>query len=297
MRTQSVSVSLHGSPGTSEYQTAEWFYDLISSEVSYADGGAVSIYTDVYFSGLEREQIDMLLLARFPAGLTRRVRLPYATEAVNVTFHDIIAVIEVKEHTRENVDLTGNNARVLYRDGWKSASSQNTAQIHSVKQFIRNQLKWTPYVCNLLLFPNLLKADFPSTPHNYLASDSSFQDFLEKLCITRKLAVSRSQPAAIPFSCMPTDSAIDTERRHEELQALLGTGPRRHFQPPTPTRTQWLPLLALLLRPRRSRTVAATRLVDIPVVGFSKLISVFLTFVVGLFVLFAIAAVVIRSTR
>ena len=70
-----------------------------------------------------------------------------------------------QSHRRDKIDLSGTNARVLYRDGWKSASAQSAAQVYSVKQFISHQLSWSPYVCNLLLFPNLRKADLPSTPN------------------------------------------------------------------------------------------------------------------------------------
>ena len=66
MRTQGLSITLHGSPGTSEYQAAEWLRDLIRSAVLPTDIGTVAIYTDLYLSGFRREQIDILLSCAIP---------------------------------------------------------------------------------------------------------------------------------------------------------------------------------------------------------------------------------------
>src|SRR5882757_7153842 len=146
MNTGSFSISVYGSPGTTEYQAAIWLRDMIQRGTLPDDSGRVSIHTDVYFSGQKREQMDILLHAHFPSGFSRKVRLLYSSEPVDVTFLDIIAVIEVKAHSGEKVRFSSVNVEVLYRDNWKSASAQSNAQIHSVKQFIRHQLKWTPYV-------------------------------------------------------------------------------------------------------------------------------------------------------
>lgn len=268
MRTQGLSIALHGSPGTSEYQAAEWLRDLIRSAVLPTDTGTVAIYTDLYLSGFRREQIDILLHAQFPSGLKRRVRPPYASADIEISFLDIIAAIEVKSHKREKIDLTGTNARVLYRDGWKSASAQSAAQVYSVKQFISHQLSWSPYVCNLLLFPNLRRADLPSTPNNFLAADSTFQDFIEKLCTTRRMAISTAQPDLQRFSCTPAASTIATQRHHNELQVLLGARRpdfRSHVAPTIRSLTR-------LFAQHKSRPVRARRL-DLSLAGVTRLLS------------------------
>ncbi len=243
MNTEALSITIYGLPGTAEYQGAEWLRNTIRSAALPADHGTISIHTDLYFTGQKREQIDILLHVHFPDGFIRRVRPPGWPETVEVTFQDIIAVVEVKAHGRDKVDLLGTNARVLYRDGWKSASSQSNAQIHSVKQFIRHQLGWTPYVCNLLLFSNLVKADFPSQPNNYLASDSTCDDLLEKLCLSRRLNVSGTRSGKVPFYCTSTQVAAKIAERHGQLQELLGNYRNEvRYQPPPVRRWPSLPV-------------------------------------------------------
>jgi hypothetical protein len=46
--------------------------------------------------GFRRDQIDILMHAQFLSGLERRVRPLYASEAIDISFLDIIAAIEVK---------------------------------------------------------------------------------------------------------------------------------------------------------------------------------------------------------
>jgi hypothetical protein len=290
MRTQGLSITLHGSPGTSEYQAAEWLRDLIRSAVLPTDNGTVAIYSDLYLSGFRREQIDILLHAQFPSGLKRRVHPPYGSEAIDISLLDIIAAIEVKSHRRDKIDLGGTNARVLYRDRWKSASAQSAAQVYSVKQFISHQLSWSPYVCNLLLFPNLRKADLPSTPNNFLAADSTFQDFIEKLCPTRRMAISTARPDLQRFSCTPAASTSATQRHHHnELQVLLAARRpdfRSHVAPRIRSHTR-------LFAQHKSRPVRARRL-DLSLAGVTRLLSLLTCLVVLLLVLLGICARIVR---
>ncbi len=233
MNTEALSITVYGLPGTTEYKAAERLRDIIRRAALPRDSGTISIHTDVYFTGQKREQIDILLHAHFPSEFTRRIRLPGWSETAEVLFLDILAVIEVKAHGRDKVDLIGTNARVLYRDGWKSASAQSNAQIHSVKPYIEKQLGWTPYVCNLIFFPNLVKAEFPSQPHNYLASDSTCDDLLEKLCLSRKLTASPRSGRA-PFYCASTQDMAEIQKRHLQLQDLLGDHRHAlHVSPPS----------------------------------------------------------------
>jgi hypothetical protein len=290
MRAQGLSITLHGSPGTSEYQAAEWLRDLIRSAVLPADNGTVAIYTDLYLSGFRREQIDILLHAQFPSVLKRRVRLPYASEAIDVSFLDIIAVIEVKSHKRDKIDLRGTNAHVLYRDGWKSASAQSAAQVYSIKQFISHQLSWSPYVCNLLLFPNLRKADLPATPNNFLAADSTFQDFIEKLCTTRRMTISTAPSDHQQFSCTPAASTIATQTHHKELQALLGA--RR----PELTSPHLLPRILSVVRlfAQHKSHPGRARRPDLSLAGVTRLLSLLTCFVVFLVLLLGLCARIFR---
>jgi hypothetical protein len=223
MQPEALSISVYGAPGSIEYQAATSLCNLIRQASLSTDKGTISLHTDVYFPGGKREQIDLLLHAYFPEGLIRKIRMPYSSKEVEVTFQDIIAVIEVKAHRRENVIFSGVNAEVLYDGVWKSASSQSHAQVHSVKPFLAHQLGWKPWVCNLIFFSNLNEADLPSSPHNYLASDSSFQDVLGRLCLSRKLNTSKSDEGHTLFSCIYARNDSERKARNEQLRNLLRT--------------------------------------------------------------------------
>jgi hypothetical protein len=107
---------------------------------------------------------------------------------VNVTIFDFLAVIEVKNHRPPNLRFAGANVEVFYSD-WKSATDQSDCQARSARDYIENALGWRPSVCNLLLFPNRVREELPSISHNFLVSNSNFDDFLERLCLSKKLSV------------------------------------------------------------------------------------------------------------
>jgi hypothetical protein len=289
MQTERLSTTIYGLPGSIEHQAAESIRDIIRSAVLAEDCGTIAIHTDVYIAAQKREQIDILLHAHFPHGLTRRLRLPYASEQTDVYFSDVISVIEVKAHSRDKVNLTGTNARVLYRDGWKSASSQSHDQIYSVKQFLRERLGWTPYVCNLIFFPNLLRSDLPPTPNNYLAANLTFQDFLEKLCTARKLTAPSAHCRTATFSCTPTQNRARISECMKRLQESLGgqqqyqllnepTSPAKPWTIPTYPRRKFS--LLGLLRVRRGNS--------------SSLLRSFSSFIAGLVCLLLLIALLAR---
>lgn len=284
MPTETLPVNIYGLPGTSEYQAAEWLRNIIRCAMLPADSGTVSIHTDVYLTGQKREQIDILLHAYFPTGLSRKVRLS-RSEMVDISFLDIIAVIEVKAHGRDKVDLAGTNAHVLYRDRWESASSQSNDQIYSVKQFIRRELEWTPYVCNLIFFPSLVKSDFPPIPHHYLAANSTFQDLLEQLCISKRLSAPTLQSSTVTFRCTPVHTPTSIEEQHTQLLHLLGNSRRDvACQPPVQA------------KPRTSQLQYRSTVPQFPRHGYRRQLSrrLIRISIAGIFCLFVLGSIFAR---
>jgi hypothetical protein len=235
MQLDAFSISVYGTPGTTEYRAATLLRDLIRQAALPTDKGTVSIRTDAYFPGQKREQIDLLLHAYFPKGLTRKVKLLDSVEEIDVAFQDILAVIEVKAHSKKKVFFGNTGAEVLYGDTWKSASSQSHAQTFSAKPFLTRQLGWSPWVCNLIFFSNLVKADLPPGSHYYLASDSTFQDLLEKLYLSKN----RTDSNARFFNCTFGHDAATRELRNKQLQEQLKTYQHEAQHSPPPLARNW----------------------------------------------------------
>jgi len=221
MPTSTLAVNVYGAPGSIEYEAACSFRDLIVLPATLENAGFISIHTDLYFPGEKREQIDLLLHAYFPGGLTHKVGL--IDGEAEITFHDILAVIEVKAHRKENVLFSGTNAEVLYNGVWKSASSQSHQQVHSVKPFLKRELGWAPWICNLIFFSNLIEQDLPSGQRNYIAADSSIDVLLRRLCLSRKLTASQAKNHAAIFTCIPALNDEERSIRNEQLKNLLRT--------------------------------------------------------------------------
>jgi hypothetical protein len=224
MDTEVLLPTVYGLPGTGEYRAAEQLRNIIAQAALPAAIGTVSIHTNLHFTGQRRGQIDLVLHAHFPSGLTRKVHLQQSSETIDVAFRDILAVIEVKGHDTDVVNLNGLHALVHYRNsGWKDASEQSHRQAFGAKSFIKNHLRWKPYVCNLIFFPRLLQSDLPTYPHNYLASGATFDDLLAQLCLIRKLNPDSHTSTPLRFSCTYAKDEAVVAEQYTQLRQLLGT--------------------------------------------------------------------------
>src|SRR6266702_2546484 len=105
-----LSVEVHGVLGSDEYDAAMWLRDLILRSKLPEDSGRISIHTEVRFPGQRTQEVDLLLRGFFPNGLVRDLRLSKDAAESRVRFFDMLAVIEVKNHTPPNVRLAGANA-------------------------------------------------------------------------------------------------------------------------------------------------------------------------------------------
>jgi hypothetical protein len=239
MNTEALLPTIFGLPGTNEYRAAEQLRNIIAQAALPATTGTtVSIHTNLHFTGQRRGQIDLLMHAHFPSGLTRKVRLEQSSEAIDVIFRDILAVIEVKGHDTDAVNLDGLQALVYYPDsGWEDASEQSHQGAFGAKRFIKNQLHWEPFVCNLIFFSRLLQSNLPTfTPHNYLASDATFDDLLAQLCLARKLNPDSHTSTPLRFSCTYAKDEAVVAEQYTQLRQLLGTHRPELSSPAAPPR-------------------------------------------------------------
>lgn len=208
---------IYGLSGSSEFQAAVWLQKLLEAGTGPSEKGTIRLHVKPHM----RQQLDVLMHGWFSAGFMRDILLPDVAEPQQVTFLDILVAIEVKTHRKDGVRLSIANAIVKYPEGESSASDESHHQALSAKKFIRRECGWTPWVCNLIFFPNLVKADLPqSTSTNYLAGDSTFEDFLEKLCANNPSIEGQSRN--IEFSCAGGGTK-PLQARYEHLHDVLGS--------------------------------------------------------------------------
>lgn len=233
-----LSVEVHGIPGSEEYEAAIWLRNLIYRSTLPGDTGKIAIHVSVRFPGQKYREVDLVLRGFFPNGLVRDLQLSRTAETTRVRFFDIFTVIEVKGHTQPQVRFAGANADVFYDPVWKSATEQSDGQAYSAKNFIEDGLGWTPWVCNLLLFSNMHNKEFPAIPNNFLAGNSTFEDFLTKLCISRKLTRAGRSSSEIQFDCFNEPDSERRQNRFKELTTLLGNQNYASTPPPQRPRAQ-----------------------------------------------------------
>ncbi len=234
MQNAILSPTIYGLASAPEFRETRWLARLIEQGGLPASAGTVSLHPNIFFQGAKHAQIDILLQAHFTEPFTRPVLLPYTTQPTEVAFRDVLATIDVKRHAHPethpepSVRLTPNKAQVRYRDKitgqytWRDALQDSIEQARSAKEFVRFHTGWEPYVCNLLLFSKLRKADLPPGPNVYLASDSTFDDLLEKLCVSSRFA-HFSRIGSVPvLSCDMLQDSASAAEHYTRLQQLLG---------------------------------------------------------------------------
>lgn len=178
-----LKIDVHGIPGSSEYGAAITLKSIIDSAKRDGDKGNILLRAPTKLYGQKKRDIDLLFIGRFKHGLRRSVRLPKSSDVEEVAFFNIVATIEVKDHTSDRVRFHGSEAQVKYRSGWSSATDQSEQQKESARSYIKNQLNWEPFVCNLIWFRNLVRDDLPPSVNNFLAADLTLEDLLEKFCL------------------------------------------------------------------------------------------------------------------
>lgn len=98
----------------------------------------------------------------------------------------ILATIEIKQHSAENIKIEGEDLFVRYNNTWQAATSKFIAQAQTSKQFLEKNAKTKIYHVNTFIYlPNVRKSDLnPKIKERYLENaiiyaDSNLNDFVE----------------------------------------------------------------------------------------------------------------------
>lgn len=155
-----------GEEGTNEYRAAlvirnffEEQWPNISNTPEEED--LVIIRAGAILSGYKRNEIDLFIAARLSHGRSikpvRAIRDLKGRAIRDKLIHikNIIAVGEEKSHSVPRIKAIGDEIQVHYKkDGWKSATTQNIEQLHSINQYL-SEYKLKGFLCRFVFVSNV----------------------------------------------------------------------------------------------------------------------------------------------
>ncbi|MBX5256882.1 MULTISPECIES: DNA/RNA helicase [unclassified Rhizobium] len=150
-------IEVIGEPGSSEYEAALLVRDALARawrgiETSPPEEEHVKIASSVKLSGQKVSDIDVVVAGLFR---TRRYVVPRSNAkdmegnsivGAKVRVRSFIVAVEVKDHSSGAMRIEAGGVKVKYGDGWKSATDQNDAQGHALKEHFRDTTGSSPWV-------------------------------------------------------------------------------------------------------------------------------------------------------
>lgn len=166
-----------------ETEAAELLGRLASTaypELGSSNAISLDIFPRVQCYGQKTQDIDLLVFFA-----DYRWENALSTTKNGQRIHSFCATIEIKGHEREDVRFDGANCSVKYRGEWHDVSSQSENQKYSVRNYIEKnrQKKRVPWISNLIWLTRVPKSAIPTIDNNVLCSDSTWEDFLEKISL------------------------------------------------------------------------------------------------------------------
>lgn len=198
-----ISLDLIGGGQSAERSAAESLQYLMQKfwiGIEHNPEADVRILVDVNCPGQTVEDLDIVVLAVF--GKPPEIMIPARDNGFEIgrfLLGSFCAVIEVKTHRRDSVELRGDVVRVKYRDGWHDATRQNTQQVHSLARYLEQRGVAVPYIYKFIWLRNVTRqelaegrSDNSPLPHNLLFSDSSMGNLVTSIWIDWQAKHSKS---------------------------------------------------------------------------------------------------------
>lgn len=169
-------IEVIGHPGSSEYEAAISISEALVKlwpgiDTSSPKKDHVLISAGVKISGYPVSDIDVVVAATFNPGRnfipTRLLKDRQGKKHVKkpVLVSNLVAAIEVKDHSQRSVQILGDAVQVYYSrgasTGWHCATEQNDKQLHSLRYYFRDKSVVGPRVYRTLLMRGLSHIDIP----------------------------------------------------------------------------------------------------------------------------------------
>lgn len=170
--------------------------------------GEILIINNVTLFGQEIKDIDLIVLANlsnFKIELTSRA-INHKNELLEERKREIFVntfcyVIELKDHPVSGVRRDGLHLYVKYNNYWSDATSQSEKQKYSLKNFLLNNLGFSPYICNFIWLHNLSTNEvvslFGIVENNILPSEFSLKELLIKSTLLQNVYIPQNKEYGI----------------------------------------------------------------------------------------------------
>lgn len=190
-------IEIFGEDDTSEYRAALAIKDALVSlwpslNKPGADEGIIKLAAGAKISGYRISDIDIIIALQFLRGKKFIPRKSLTDNAGGrvvgkpVTVSNLVVAVEVKDHDASAIRTVGDNVEVRYvRNGstkWSSATEQNINQVHSLREYFRDQ-DIDVYVHRLVMLRGVSKVK----SEGVLPAEFSGADLLTAIAKTAKL--------------------------------------------------------------------------------------------------------------
>lgn len=177
-------IQVTGAEGTAEHDAAVALRDLIVQTWPQVTGDPnchIHLIAGAKCHGQATRDIDVLLLAWFGEAYAYspfwsfddahgQLRRPSSVQV-----HSLCTVVEVKDHSPQDVRFVGTSAQVRYHGAWHGASEQNERQVFALKNHIEYHGLHAPWITRLVWLRNVSNADLPARPHPLVGARATWE--------------------------------------------------------------------------------------------------------------------------
>lgn len=143
-------IEVVGPGGTEEHAVATAIAKALATlwpgvEASPREEDWIRIASGAKLSGYKVSDLDVVVAASFSRPRHFAPRKPIADKAGKsatgrrVRVYGFVAVIEVKGQGPDGTMVSGDDVKVRYKEGWKSATQQNVDQVHALSAYLKHQ--------------------------------------------------------------------------------------------------------------------------------------------------------------
>lgn len=191
-----VDIKILGTEDLQEYEAAVQLKEFLAPGIPETVQGEILILPSFKCFGQETRDIDLIVFGRFDSAFERKVKTKGKRREGKeedlilrrVKIENFFCCIEVKDHPK--VKFTSNSRVIVKYKGKESdVTDQSEKQKYSIKNYLQDTVKWSPYICNLIWLRNIskeiLKDNYKENQflHNCLPSVFGFDWFLHLICV------------------------------------------------------------------------------------------------------------------
>jgi hypothetical protein len=196
----------------------------------------ILLIPNVQCHGETPRDIDLVVLASLPIekatfdpSVHLRLLNDNSVDADIVHVRSLCVVIEIKDHTPQDIRFVGNKVEVRYRSAgsrhqWHSVTQQNEGQKYSLRNYLARHLSGlqVPHITNLIWLRNVTRDALPRGTHNVVPATLTWTGLLNTVAANSRVW---SEKKGITLAATPSESSFSLTKACELLT--------RHLTPTT----------------------------------------------------------------